>query len=306
MQCCRPVTDATESDSPVGARDGAILLVGIFACATSVIFIKESTLHPAMLACLRLVFAAVLLLPVFLRDVGRHRGTVNRGHLMRGLLPGVLLGLHLIVWNVGARMTPAVNASLVVNMVPLVTPALLWMIASERLNRGEWIGTGLGLVGMVALSARDYRFDPAYFAGDAMCFAAMVLFALYIVFARRNKDVPSVFLYVVPLYATAAVTCATACLFVDGATDSVLVPRELALAFGLGVVPTIVGHSALNFAMTRYRGQSVTLANLLQPLFAGILAFLLLGEIPSLAFYGASALILAGAAVSLRGIRESS
>ena len=279
---------------------GLTLVGGIFACSTSVLFIKGSQMHPATLACARLLVAVVVLAPVFVRDLRRHRGAVDRAQLRSGLLPGVLLGLHLITWNEGARMTSAVNASLVVNMVPLATPLFLRMVAGERLNRGEWIGTALGSAGVVLLTARDYQLDPMHFLGDAICFGSMLLFALYLVFGRRHRDLPSVFLYVVPLYGTAALTCALAALVVSEPLAHAFEPWELLMALGLGLVPTVLGHSALNFAMKHFRGQVVTVSNLSQPLFAGALAFVLLAEVPTLEFYVACALIVAGAVAALR------
>jgi drug/metabolite transporter (DMT)-like permease len=296
------VETSTTREGAKGA-DGLVLLGGIFACSTSVLFIKGSAMHPATLACARLSLAVVLLAPIFVRDLGRHRGVVDRMQLRRGVLPGVLLGLHLISWNEGARMTSAVNASLVVNMVPLVTPLFLLMVAGERVNRGEWLGTLFGAAGIVLLTARDYRMSAEYFTGDAICFVAMLLFALYLVFGRRHRDVPSVFLYVVPLYATAALTCALACLLVDDPLAGAFTPWELAMALGLALVPTVLGHSALNYAMSRFRGQVVTVANLGQPLFAGVMAYCLLSEVPSAEFYIACALIVAGAVVALGGPR---
>ena len=284
--------------------DGLVLAGGVVACSTSVLFIKGSQLHPATLACGRLVVAAICLGPFFLRDLRRYGAgpSLVPGALWsRSLWPGVALGTHLITWNMGARLTTAANASLVVNMVPLATPLLL-LAVNERLTRREGLGTLLGLAGVVGMSARDLQLDREHFVGDLVCFGAMLLFAVYLVLGRRSRELPSVFLYVVPVYSVAALTCAAACLWVPTPLVGLGDPRELGMVLGLALLPTVLGHSALNYAMGRFRGQAVSVSNLAQPLSAAVLAFVVLGEVPDAAFYLASVLILAGAASAL-GLR---
>jgi drug/metabolite transporter (DMT)-like permease len=49
--------------------------------------------------------------------------------------------------------------------------------------------------------------------------------------------------------------------------------------------------------MRRIRGQIVSLCNVSQFVFAGIMGFLLFGEVPQILFYIASAIVVAGVAV---------
>src|SRR5210317_1848569 len=86
------------------------LLFGVFACSTAVILIKASTVHPLLLCGYRQVMAALILLPLFVRDLRRHRGTYTWHHLRRVLLPASMLAAHFVSWTVGARLTAAANA----------------------------------------------------------------------------------------------------------------------------------------------------------------------------------------------------
>ena len=60
----------------------------------------------------------------------------------------------------------------------------------------------------------------------------------------------------------------------------------------LAVVSTVIGHSALNYAMQRLRGQTVSIVNMGQFLIAGIGGYLLYNEIPTKAFYLSGALLV--------------
>ena len=62
----------------------------------------------------------------------------------------------------------------------------------------------------------------------------------------------------------------------------------------LGLVPTVIGHSLLNNAMRKLRGQVVSIAVMGQFVIAGILAYPLLGETPDWTFYPASVAVVIG------------
>lgn len=57
---------------------------------------------------------------------------------------------------------------------------------------------------------------------------------------------------------------------------------------------TVIGHSINNYGMRKLRGQIVSLLNLTQIIFATLLSFIFLGEIPPAYFYPAALVILSG------------
>jgi drug/metabolite transporter (DMT)-like permease len=272
------------------------LFLGVFACSTSAIFIRLSATNPFVLTALRLVIAVVFLAPVLWSELRRHGPAFTREHLRRTRLPALVLAGHLILWTLGVRMTAVAPATLIVNLVPVALPFFLYGLASERINRAEVAGTALAILGLVVLSFKDALRGGGSVAGDAVCFASMLLFALYLALGRRNRDFPSVWLYVIPVYGQAAAVCLLVALpwlhtFEVGAG------REWALMVCLAAIPTVCGHSLLNGAMRQIRGQIVSLCNASQFVFAAVMAFLLFGEVPPGIFYLASAVVVAGVAL---------
>lgn len=277
----------------------ALLMLGVFCCSTAVIMIKASTVHPVLLAGYRLTAAALLLSPLFIRAFRQHRGVYTRQHFVRTILPAGLLALHFITWVVGARATLAANASLIVNLTPIVMPFILFMSLRERVHRGEIVGTAIAMTGVLLLAGGDYTAQPEHLFGDAVCFGSMLFFAVYLVLARRNRDVPSLWLYITPLYAMAGLFCfALAPLFTS--PWQVFAPREYLLLLGLALIPTIAGHGLLNHSMRHLRGQVVSICNLHQFVFAGILGFIFFREAPPWTYYPACALIVCGAVVAIQ------
>jgi len=269
-----------------------LLLISVFAASTAVIMIKASTLHPVLLSSLRLWVATVVLVPIFIRDCRKHRAAYTWRHVRASVLPGLVLATHFMSWVVGARMTPTANASLIVNLVPLAMPFFLALLVNERLTRNEILATVVALCGVIFLTAADLNLSPQYFWGDVICFGSMLFYALYMALGRKNRNFPTVWLYLVPLYCAAGVFSFIITLFFINPIQPYST-REILLILGLGIIPTVIGHSLVNRAMKYFRGQVVSLINMGQVLFAGIMAYLLFGETPHRAFYIASALLIA-------------
>lgn len=298
-----------------------LLLIGVVSCSLAIVFIKESAVDPLLLSGLRLAGAAAILSPLFAIDWWRHRKTVTWRHFRDAAIPGVLLALHFASWITGARMTPAANSTLIVNVVPLVTPLLLWLIVGERLSRTELAATVVTLLGVAVLFVTDFQASGAHFRGDAVCFGSMLLLAGYLTLARRYRHHPTVWLYLVPLYASAALLCLIAGSFIAAAPGGFLsvghngavaaAPGSGWAGFGsrwaaidwsvewrwiaaLTVIPTVIGHSLINNAMRHLPGQTVSLLVMTQFLSAAIVAYLWLGEVPGWSFYPAAAAVLTG------------
>lgn len=283
-------------------RHIVLLLIGVFACSTAAIFIRSSEVHPIMLSAARLLIAAIGLMPVFLRDWKHHRGQgMSRRELTSSIVPGILLGIHFITWNMGIRMTQVANGSLIVNLVPIAMPVVLFFLIRERLNRYEITATAIAICATALLVHFDYHLDPEYFVGDLICFGSMIFFCLYLAISRRHRASRSIWLYVVPLYAIAGTFCLIAAIAWGLATNTpAALPqwypaREWLWIGCLGLIPTITGHSILNYSMKKLRGQVVSIINLSQFAFAGVLAWIIFGEIPHWSLYVTAALLAVAA-----------
>ncbi len=280
-----------------------ILFIGVFAASTSALFVKLSHTDPVLLASYRSLIAGVVLLPLFFRALKSHAGQYRVSSLRRTLMPGMFLGIHFITWTIGARLTPVSNSTLIVNMLPVITPFLLYFMIREVINRAECYGTFLSLAGVAVLGFADYRLNIKYALGDIICFVSMLFYAFYIVWGRKNRDIPSLWLYVVPLYLIAGLFTlliyfmAQQSGFTAAASVHDYDARDLGLIFALALIPTVIGHSIFNYSLKHLRGQSVSIIALSQFIFAGFMGVYILNEFPSVAFYLASTLLVMGAIV---------
>lgn len=270
-----------------------LLTVGVIACSTAAILIKASHTHPLVLTAMRLPVATLLLAPLFFLHLRRAPQSFTRAHARRVVLPAVVFAAHLVTWAYGARMILSAQANLIIGLAPVALPFFLHQLVGEEINRREIIGTTLALGGVLVLSARDALSPGGSLGGNIVCFVSMVLFAWYLALGRRNRDFGSIWLYIVPVYFLAGLICLVIAAPVFS-TFELHSRREWLLIIGLVVLPTLIGHTILNQSMRHLRGQIVSLANLMQFIFAGVIAYFVFGEVPPLFFYLASALAVGG------------
>ncbi|TWT46913.1 EamA-like transporter family protein [Botrimarina hoheduenensis] len=274
-----------------------LVLAGVMACSTSVLWIKLSAIDPVLLTALRLGLAAALLTPFALRDARKHWSVLNWTHLRDACIPGAVLAAHFISWIFGARMTLASNGTLIVNLTPLATPFLLAVLSREHVTRREILATAIALMGLAILFVSDYHASAETFLGDWICFGSMLLFAVYLTLGRRFRHHPTHLLFITPLYGAAALTALGCTPLTAG--EPIDWSREWLWVVLLTVVPTLIGHSALLAAIRHLRGQVVSVLNMTQFLFAAVFAWLMLDEVPPAAIAPAAACVLAAGLIAV-------
>jgi drug/metabolite transporter (DMT)-like permease len=282
-----------------GAAQLGLVLFGVFIASTSVIMIKASSIHPILQSSYRQLFAAFILAPFFFRELKSRGERFSLRATLPSLVPGLLLGLHFITWIYGARLTLAGNSTVIVNMSPVVMPFVALVLLRVRLSPRELIGTAFAVAGVAILAVADYKGGGERFAGDVSCFVAMLLYTVYLALARKNNPEGRLWTYLVPLYFYGGLFCLAVALVLGIDPVANITWVDFAMTLGLAVGPTIVGHSVMNWAMLRFQPQVVSILNLGQFIFAGILAFIIFGEAPEASFYATSVLIVAGAVVSM-------
>lgn len=274
-------------------RSIVLLFLGVFACSTAAVQLKACSLNPVVISAVRLLLASLLLFPIYRGEHGKYANLLPASLLRRTFFPALALAAHFVLWAYGAQITPTAQASLIVNLAPIALPFFLSALIGEKITGREIIATALAICGLALLCVPDAMRGGVNLWGNFICFASMLFFAWYLALGRRNRDFPSVWLYVVPVYFQAGLLCLIFALPMAGSLIHASL-RDLFLLAGIALIPTVIGHSLINAAMRSFRGQFVSLANTSQFVFAGTLAWFFFHEIPQPVFYLAALLVLAG------------
>jgi drug/metabolite transporter (DMT)-like permease len=278
-----------------------ILAVGIVAGASSALFIQASTSPPGVVVATRLLLAAMMLTPVAIwamKQDGR-RWTL-KSVVVPSLAGAFFLSVHLVTWTIGVRLTTVANASLIVNLMPVAMPFAMFFVMREKITRVEIVGSLLALAGVLILTIGKADFSIASLKGDIVCAGSMLLAVAYLVSTKMFAKGRPIWLHVTAVY------------WIGGLIALVLsVPEwgrlntpgrfEMLMLLGLAVIPTVIGHSAMQLTMVKLRSQVVSTANLGQFVCAAIFGWLFFKQVPGVPFYLASLLIVAGAITVVLG-----
>ncbi len=283
-----------------------LLLTGVAALATAAPLIKLAADAPTLtIAAVRLGVAAAILLTA---------STVLRGRPLRlaaGSLPGLLLAgfflaAHFLCWIASLKHTSVVSSVVIVTMNPIFVGLASWRLFGERPSR--WMIVGIALAacgaGLIALGDHGTAAQPHALYGDLLALAGGLMASCYLLtgrYLRRRLDALS---YNTGVYAVAAVLLLGAALL-RGVPLSGFTPRTWLCLILLAVVPQVIGHSILNWALKHLTATMVTVLILGEPVGAGLIAGLALHEPPDPAQAVGGALILAGITCALRRSERS-
>ncbi|MCK5670639.1 DMT family transporter [Candidatus Bathyarchaeota archaeon] len=276
-----------------------VMLVSIVAVSTASILIRWSDAPAVIIAMYRMLISVALLLPFFIRNngVGKLRALGTRGLLgLAGV--GVVLAIHFASWITSLGMTSVASSVIFVHIDPIFVAVVSHFLLKERINRRVLAGIIISLVGVVIIAMGDAVASEASLKGDLLALLGGLMLGIYLLGGRMYRKDLDLTTYVVPVYASAALSLVFMSLL-TGAPLTGYASSEYLLFFFIALVPMIFGHTLYNWALRYVSAPVVSVSLLGEPVGASILAFLLLNEVPS-------GQVLMGGIVTLAGILLSS
>ena len=208
---------------------------------------------------------------------------------------GVLLALHFATWITSLGLTTVAESTLLADSTPVWVLLIGWAALGRRPQARQWAALVLAAAGIVVLVGG--RLSNGISLGNLLAVSSAVLMGLYLLFAEAAQRVLRFGQFVAHSYAVAAVV-AWALVLVTGTSAAwdlpAIQPVSWAALFGVALVSQCIGHGGFNYSVRSVAPAVVSLTILGEPAIAGLLAWGLLGEVPSPAFYPGAALVLAG------------
>jgi drug/metabolite transporter (DMT)-like permease len=281
---------------------------GIVAISSAAILIRLALAEgvPSLsIAAWRLVFASLVLLPYAILTRREELRSLSRREWLLLLAAGGFLGLHFATWIGSLGLTSVASSVVLVSTGPVFVAIGSWLLLRERLPGMTAVGIGLAAVGSLIIGWGDLGLGHSKLIGDLLAVAGGLMAAGYLIIGRRVRMRRSLTAYIAPVYGAAMVTL----LFIVLVAGKPMVgfrPRAYGWLLALGLIPQLVGHSTLNWALRYLSATFVAAITLAEPVGSSILAYIILRERIAALTLGGGVLILVGLYIASRSEQAAS
>lgn len=296
------MTAAASEEAPATPLHPALVLtVSVLAISSAALWVLAADEAPSLTTAFwRVTISAALLGGAVLAQ--RRAITVPWRYALPG---GIALGLHFWLWMESLRWTSVASSTLFVTTAPFwVALYAAAFDPSDRLGRHGWTGIATAVAGGALIASAGFgdngKAGSVDIFGLGLAWLAAVLAAAYFLWGARVRRTLDTVPAAAIMNAVAAATLAVALAVTKTA------PTGFALGtwgafLALALIPQMIGHNGLLWAM-RFLGPTVaSVAVLLEPVGAAVLAWVLLGQVPVWQEGVGGLLLLCGLALVITG-----
>lgn len=279
-----------------------VLMVGVSAVSLAAIFIRLAQTENApsiLIAMGRLLIAALILTPAVFRraDYVAQLRKMTQFEVRLAVVSGVFLAIHFFTWVTSLEHTTVLISVVLVTTTPIWVALLEVFFLKARLPRQVIVGliialTGGMVIGISGISSNllgDFRlpFHELFFQngdqnqlfGAILSTIGAVAVAVYLVIGRKLRGTLSLTPYIWLVYSIAALVMLFL-VIVSGVPMTGYSPEVYLWILALGLIPQLIGHSSLNYALAYLPATYVSLATQLEPILSAIGAYIIFSEVP--------------------------
>lgn len=253
-----------------------LYIISILSIGSASILVKLSNASGVACAFWRLSISSIVLGIIYgLWRRGRKRLCGREVVLL--LVSSSSLALHLILWMESLfRLPIAVSVTIVVTY-PLHLSIAYTVYEKSIRHVSTLLGSIIGFLGILILFRDAFTSATIDIVGVVQSFSASIFAALYFHIGRVLRRSMDLGLYTTFVYGIGAIVVFLYSIFVE---ENVLsyIPSSWIWFLMLAIIPTIGGHTVMNYLLKFYRSSTVASIALTEPVVATILASVILRE----------------------------
>jgi len=248
------------------------------------------------LAWFRIILSGVLVAGVFLATRSRHHLPARRDWPVFVALGLLGVTMNQMCFLLGIRFSTPLHASLLYAFTPILVLVGAILHLGERPTWRRWAGVVLAVGGVVlVLTARGLDLAAGVFRGDLIILVAVFAWSAYTLVGKRVLARYDPFMVITLVFGVGALSVLPAAPWVLGgfhfARPGVAGWAEILY---LGAITSGVAFTLWYYALKRLEASQVAVFTNLQAPFTALLAWMVLGTVPSGQVLVGGALVLAG------------
>lgn len=275
-----------------------VLIIGLISISFASIFIKWCLAPALLIAFYRLAIASIFYLGISTYKTGFGWTLLDTKNKVLVLLSGLFLAAHFSFWITSLDYTSVASSVVFVQTAPIFVVLGGLFFLKEKPTKMILYGIGTTSIGMFIVSYFDFQSKGSSLLGNVLAIGGAIGAAGYLLIGRHLRSTLGTVQYVTIVYSGAAITTLFLALM-SGKSFINYNLQTFILFVAIALVPQVIGHTSLNWALKYYSATTVSIATLAEPVGASILALLLLGEKLTLFKVAGGIIILMGVALVL-------
>ncbi len=276
-----------------------LALVFVQLCFGAFPVLGKAALHevsPLVLASFRAIFGAFFL-SLFARVLAPEEAPI-RGRERLRIMGLAILGIvaNQLFFVTGLSRTTATNASLLVATTPIVTLGLALLMRREEVTTRRVLAIPLALLGvLLILDWHNIDFHESTFQGDLLVTTNSACYSLFLILSRDALKTRSAISFIAAAFRYGALPIVLFALPDLLRFD----PRRItaqgwAAIAAVVIFATAIAYALNAWALARTKASTTAMFIYIQPLLAGTMAHMMLGERPAPRLFFAAVLIFMG------------
>lgn len=259
----------------------ATLLLAVLFISFGSILVRLAEAPALAVSFYRIGLASLFVLPFGAGPATSHWRRLTLRNRLALLGSGVALAAHFATWIASLSYTSIAASVLLVNLAPLFTFLLSWLLLHEPPTR-RLLGAGaLAITGAVLIATGHWTGGGVSpLLGDALALVGAAALSVYHVIGRGLRAALPLLAYIQVVWTVAAVALGVSVL-AAGVPFGPYPARSLACFAALALVPTVAGHGLVNRSLRLLPAPVVGLFLLGEPIGATALGYVFFGEIPA-------------------------
>ena len=255
-----------------------ILIIGLLAISTSPVIARFLPLVPAaVIAFWRMTAASAMLWGY---SSIRPQESIKPRNVWLIIAAGFLLAMHFIFWFGALKLTSIANTTVLGIAAPAFTLLFERLWYRRKLNWVTIAALLIILVGCIIVQGNDLWSVEGVGLGNIMALLSAVFLGSVFLIGGEVRKTTSVITYTRTVYTISSIVLLISSFVLDNPLLG-YTPTDYFWLFILGLVPTLIGHTAFSYSVKYVSPTVIAAFPLGEPIIASYLAWILFTEIVS-------------------------